>query len=70
MKEHLNTLILAVAIILAVVIYCFGTRYQIAGGGEMGAYEVDRISGETWWLHARGKMKQEEKPNPNIPQTI
>jgi hypothetical protein len=49
MKDHLNSIILAVGILLAVVIYCFGTRYQIVGSETHGmGLQVDRITGETW----------------------
>jgi hypothetical protein len=67
MKETTNTIILAVAILLAVVIYCFCTRYQIAGAGAGQAnwgqaYQVDRITGETWFLNPTAKEKLQEKP--------
>jgi hypothetical protein len=65
MKDLLNTLILAVAILLALVIYCYMTRYQIVGAGAgqnvYGGYQVDRITGETWWLGHKTKVKQQEK---------
>ena len=64
MKEHLNAIILAVAFLLAVVIYCYSNRYQIVGGGEMAAYEVDRITGETWWHHGQLKMKTSREAKP------
>jgi hypothetical protein len=62
MKEPLNTLILAVAILLAVTIYCFGTRYQIVGTGTHGmGLQVDRMTGETWWLLLEKKVKQKQE---------
>ena len=64
MKEHLNAIIIAVAILLAVVIYCFGTRYRIvaAGAGEASVssgYIVDRITGETWAIGGPRKIKHD-----------
>jgi branched-subunit amino acid ABC-type transport system permease component len=43
-----NVLIIAVAILLAVIIYCFSTRYQIkTTSGEQGnAYVLDRMTGK------------------------
>ncbi len=42
MKTHTDALILGTAIILAAVIYVFGTRYQSFGAGQ-GAGAVDRF---------------------------
>ena len=66
MKDRLNTIILSVAILIAIVIYCFCTRYQIvaSGGGDLiRGFQVDRMTGETWVLtQGIKKGKQEEEP--------
>jgi hypothetical protein len=51
MKTHANSLILGAAIILAAVVYVFGTRYQSLGSGPA-AGAVDRFTGDVF-QHAR-----------------
>jgi hypothetical protein len=49
-----NVLILAGAILLAVVLYCYGTRYQIVplnSNYGHNAYVINRITGESWFYH-------------------
>jgi hypothetical protein len=49
--DSANVLIIAGAILLAVIIFCFGTRYQIVGTGEKDigvSFRLDRITGKTW----------------------
>jgi len=55
LKDHLNVIILAVAILMAMIIYCFFTwnlgRYQIVRTNEWGfANEIDTKTGEAWML--------------------
>jgi hypothetical protein len=62
MKEHLNAIILAVAILLAGVIYCLGTRYQAVGAGKGVAFQVNRITGSTWYLVGPHIFPMKEAP--------
>jgi hypothetical protein len=64
--ERLNAIIIAGAILLAVVVYCFGTRYQVAGGAG-GTYQVNRITGESWWLRGRAYEKVEKLQKSDRP---
>jgi hypothetical protein len=41
-------LILSLALIFSTILYCFGTRYQMATV-EDNAYMYDRITGKSWW---------------------
>jgi hypothetical protein len=55
MKERLNAIIIAAAILLAVVIYCFWTRYQVLRATRLPdsglvTVEYDRMTGEAWCL--------------------
>jgi hypothetical protein len=77
MTETKNILIIALTILLAVVIYCFGTRYSMIAGAETelsAVYLYDRITGNMWvsrpnwgyWLRVKSldeikKWKEEQK---------
>jgi hypothetical protein len=51
-KETRIALILSLALITSVIIYCFGTRYQMirpAGDSDGMAYMYDRMTGSYWF---------------------
>jgi hypothetical protein len=59
MKEHLNAIIISAAILLATIIYCFGTRYQVTMARQSDyvavVLEHDRMTGSVWKME--GIMK-------------
>jgi hypothetical protein len=49
MSEMSKAWLTAVVILLALILYCFGTRYQMVPTGFYGkAYLVNRVTGEVW----------------------
>jgi uncharacterized membrane protein SpoIIM required for sporulation len=48
MKETRVALILSLALLLSVILYCFATRYNMVGS-EATAYMYDRITGRCWF---------------------
>jgi hypothetical protein len=51
---------LSLAVILAVIIYCFCTRYQMVGGGGRGVgYMYNRITGACWFLAGKNYFRIE-----------
>ncbi len=57
MSETKNVLIVVAAILLAVVIYSFGTRYQMVATSTPDkhyAYMYDRFTGKTWVISKFG----------------
>lgn len=56
MRETINTIILSVALVLAVIFYCYSTRYQVSGTGTgVPAYLCDRMTGQCWLLAGKNK---------------
>jgi hypothetical protein len=50
-NETMSALILSIALILSVALYCFCTRYKIVPTGEKDlgiSFKIDRITGKTW----------------------
>lgn len=50
--DNRNALLIAAAVLLAVFIFCFCTRYEMMSTGKGFAYMYDRITGQTWYYMA------------------
>lgn len=52
-----GALILSIGMVLSVTIYCLGNRYQVLPTADgVFAHEVDRVTGDTWYLGRGEKM--------------
>jgi hypothetical protein len=54
MSETKKSLIIAATVLLAVVIFCFGTRFQMMAAAQSFIYIYDRITGRIWSVERVG----------------
>lgn len=60
--------LLALAVILAVIIYCFGTRYKMVGTGKGAGYIYNRITGACWLVYGDKYQRIGAKPASHVSQ--
>jgi hypothetical protein len=63
-KETRSALILSIALIFSVALYCFCTRYQIVATGEKDigiSFRIDRITCKTWICAGKNCAPVDEK---------
>jgi hypothetical protein len=75
MSETKNILIIAATVLLAVVIFCFGNRYQMVGAATNYIYcgfMCDRMTGRAWAVNGDEyvKVTKKEEPKKQPLQTI
>ncbi|HHT9105302.1 MAG TPA: hypothetical protein ACFYD7_05445 [Candidatus Wujingus californicus] len=56
--------ILSTALLIGYYFYQQTNRYYITGAGEGTAYEVDKKTGQTWYLYGGKRITMMNLPNP------
>jgi hypothetical protein len=66
LMAYLVLLILVIAVLANVYLWLSFHRYYLAVSDKGTAYEIDRLTGQTWFLHGNHKDPIEETPKGGI----